>query len=129
MQHVKDEGTYTCGVTLFPEGHHLQHTVVVREAVKCSSLVEVSHYSSPRVSFETCCIHCGSCNDLEEVSYGQANLQSMQKCWKEFNYSVVLTTLQPKDPNSKPKPEYISTVNSEYIIIFLELWFILFSEL
>ena len=64
VQRVKDEGMYSCGVSLFPDTHPLRHSVVVREALKCSSLVEIAYYSSPRVCFEACCIYCGTSHDF-----------------------------------------------------------------
>ena len=64
VQWIKDEGMYTCGISLFPDSHSLRHSIVVREALKCSSLVESSYYSSPRVCFESCCVYCGTCDDL-----------------------------------------------------------------
>ena len=39
-------------------------TLVVREALKYSSQVESTYYSSPRVSFEACCVYCGTTDEL-----------------------------------------------------------------
>ena len=77
LQRVKDEGVYSCGVSLFPDMHPLRHTVVVREALKCSSLVEITYFSSPRVCFDACCIYCGTSDDLVDDD----EVKAVRKCY------------------------------------------------
>lgn len=105
VQHVKDEGTYTCGVALFPEGHVLRHSVVVKEAMKCSSHVEISYYSAPRVSFEPCCIHCGLYEELaddEEVKETRKKFHMVRPiCTSCKNSGKNLITRGPKNFSAK----------------------------
>ena len=77
VQRVKDEGMYSCGVSLFPDIHPLRHSIVVREALKCSSLVETAYYSSPRVCFEACCIYCGTSDNLVDDD----EVKEVRKCY------------------------------------------------
>ena len=78
IQHALDEGTYSCGMSLFLDSHCLRDTIVVREAICCSSLVEATYYSSQRVSFDFCCIHCGSSDHLYDGDEMRAKKEQYQ---------------------------------------------------
>ena len=81
VQRIKDEGVYSCGMSVFPDAHPLRHSVVVKEALKCSSLVEAAYYSSPRVCFESCCVHCGSSGNLvddEDIKEAQTQYHTVR---------------------------------------------------
>ncbi len=57
VQRVKDEGMYSCGVSLCPDSHPLRHSVVVKEALKCSSLLKQHITVHPEfVSMHAVCI-------------------------------------------------------------------------
>ena len=93
VQRVKEEGMYTCGVSLFPGEHSYRHSVVVREALKCSALVETAYYSSPRVCFEACCVYVGQLmgylmtRDSKALSHSSTTLCSVQDCWQKPSHS------------------------------------------
>ncbi len=104
VQLVKNEGTYTCGVSLFPAAHSLRHSVIVKEALKCSSLVEAAYYSSPRVCFEACCVYCGTVDDLvddEQVRDTRKRYHTVRPICGQCKLSKNLITRGPKNFNAK----------------------------
>ena len=46
---------YTCGNSLFQSGHELEHVVVVRLAMTCTSTIERQYY---KAGFATLCCYC-----------------------------------------------------------------------
>ena len=104
VQLVKNEGTYTCGVSLFPTAHSLRYSVIVKEALKCSSLVEAAYYSSPRVCFEACCVYCGTVDDLvddEQVRDTRKRYHTVRPICGQCKLSKNLITRGPKNFNAK----------------------------
>lgn len=66
---TKEDSTYLCGRSLFPEDHQFVSTVVVRRSQSCHDTVEATYYSSTTVHFAECCVHCGSLENLLEDDY------------------------------------------------------------
>ena len=105
VQRVREEGVFSCGVSLFHDTHPLRHSPVVREALKCSSLVEAAYYSSPRVCFDACCVYCGTTDDLvddEEVKEARRKYHTVRPICGQ------IVTRGPKNFTSK-KPRLDST--------------------
>ena len=105
VQKVRDEGVYLCGVPLFPDTHPLRHSVVVREALNCSAMVEATYYGSPRVCFDACCVHCGTSEDLldnEEVKEARRHYHTVRPiCWQCKSQGKSLVTRGPMNHGVK----------------------------
>ena len=56
---IRESHLYTCSASLFPEDAALVNSVVVRQAIVCSSPIEAQYYSSVLVSFPSVCYFCG----------------------------------------------------------------------
>ena len=113
VRRVREEGMFSCGVSLFHDTHPLRHSLVVREALKCSSLVEAAYYSSPRVCFDACCVYCGTTDDLvddEEVKEARRKYHTVRPICGQCKSSQGkhLVTRGPKNFTSK-KPRLDST--------------------
>ena len=61
---VKEDGVFRCGSPLFPDGHPLCDTVVVRQSLRCATTIEATYYGAPYLSFPPVCVHCGQEDDL-----------------------------------------------------------------
>lgn len=59
VESIKDSNLYTCGAPLFPPGLPFENSIVVREALVCSSYIETQYYSAVLVHFEPVCYFCG----------------------------------------------------------------------
>ena len=59
VESIKESNLYTCGAPLFPPGSSLENSIVVREALVCSSYIETQYYSAVLVHFEPVCYFCG----------------------------------------------------------------------
>ena len=57
-----EEVYFSGGSPLFPEGHILHSSLVVRTMLTCEDLVEITYFSSKK--FTDVCIHCGSSGEL-----------------------------------------------------------------
>ena len=61
---IRESHLYTCGASLFPEDAALVNSVVVRQAIVCSSPIECQYYSSILVSFLSVCYFYGTGEEL-----------------------------------------------------------------
>ena len=87
-----EEVYFSGGSPLFPEGHSLHSSLVVRTMLTCKDLVEIAYFSSKK--FTDICIHCGSSGDLlptsEEwsrkfsVRHWRRNMSLRCQCWLEI---------------------------------------------
>lgn len=55
-----EENSYCCGEALFPEGHELRKSVVVRQELDCAINMESCYYSAATVTLPAVCCYCGS---------------------------------------------------------------------
>ena len=78
---VKESGMYTCGSSLLAGENN---SIVVREALVCSSPVEAQYYSAKLIHFPPVCYHCGL---GEESLADNAEIQELKQC-----YAIVLPT-------------------------------------
>ena len=56
---IQDSNLFTCGSPLFPPSSRYENSIVVREALVCSSYMETQYYSSVLVHFPPACYYCG----------------------------------------------------------------------
>lgn len=59
IKHVKESDLFTCGSSLFPPDSVYNNSIVVREALICSSNMETQYFSSVLVHFPPVCYFCG----------------------------------------------------------------------
>jgi hypothetical protein len=45
LDRVQEELIYTCGSSLFPEGHEFDKKLVVREGLDCNTTIETTYYA------------------------------------------------------------------------------------
>ena len=55
---------YTCGSTLFPPESPLHRTIVCRQTLNCSSVMETQYYSGVSTAFPPVCWHCASPEEM-----------------------------------------------------------------
>ncbi|XP_062607327.1 uncharacterized protein LOC134269120 [Saccostrea cucullata] len=80
IEEVQDNLLYTCGSSLFPEGHRCYDNVVVTEGLECATEMETTYYAGITTKFLPVCFFCG---DIEIDSTSQT-VQDLKK-----NYSIV----------------------------------------
>ena len=56
---IKESNLYSCGAPLFSPSSSYENSIVVREALVCSSYIETQYYSAVLVHFEPVCYYCG----------------------------------------------------------------------
>ena len=61
IDRVKEENVYTCGGCLPDQA---ENNVVVRDSINCTSMIEITYYSSKK--FDDVCIYCGDGGNLLE---------------------------------------------------------------
>ena len=63
ISRIKESNIYTCGSILFPPGSKYENSIIVREALTCSTTIETQYYSSKLVSFPPICYPQPFCLD------------------------------------------------------------------
>ena len=76
---VKESKMYTCGSPLFASENS---SIIVREALVCSSPIEAQYYSAKLIHFPPISYHCGL---AEEALADNEEIQELKKC-----YAIVL---------------------------------------
>ena len=59
LTQVTEQYDFSCGATLFPEGHALRDIVLVRPLTTCATLMEVMYYKPVPLGPQDMCCHCG----------------------------------------------------------------------
>ena len=83
LTRVKDSKLYTCGSALFPPGSVVADTIVVKEALSCTSPIERQYYSSVLVKLPPMCYYCGIGDESQFVN--DQEIKELCQC-----YAVVL---------------------------------------
>lgn len=69
LQRLLDDLHFTCGSPVVPEGHELWGVVYSNEKLLCAADVCSAYYdSAERLSFKDVCVHCGSAENLIDVT-------------------------------------------------------------
>ena len=91
---------YTCGASLFASDTPYTGTIVVREALVCSSCIETQYYSSvlPVVHFPPACYYCGV---PEEALVNDDTIQELKNSYAVVYPICLLCLSDRKKPHCK----------------------------
>ena len=95
---LKDADLYTCGASLFPPDSLYHSTIIVREALVCTSNMETQYYSSVLVHFEPVCFYCGIC---EETLVDNDQIKELKTMYAVVYPICFLCLSEGKSPHCK----------------------------
>ena len=93
---IKDSKIYTCGSALFPPQSIYESSIVVREALVCTSPIEAQYYSAKLVHFEPICYFCGL---GEDCLVDNDEIRELKRCYSVVSPICFLCYSEGKKPH------------------------------
>ena len=112
---------YTCGASLFACDTSYTDTIVVREALVCSSCIETQYYSSVLVHFPPVCYYCGV---PEEALVNDDTIRELEKSHAVV-YPICFLCLSDRKKSHCKQPSNMARQKAKVPVKLTELFSVL----